>query len=652
MTYSITSRIAGVSAWAYDFDRNPTNDSTKAYFAFASQTEDYIEPVSQSITKYVNGETVHSIRLLTDYNHFLGTGSYRYNGVNSSYFDFSIGTSDTHLSVLKYNNMSVHDNVILTGSPVVSGYGYHPVTSTSKGITIINQTGIVPTDKGSGYGYIVFKLDDNYTIPKGSIIKVNGDRKNSDGSMVPAPSLDFAVSYDMKAGLYGITYTDQYHSLNCSIDFSTVSTVPVSKKYNITWELMNCSVTPNDTILEKGIHTWTFKADDGYYFEHSGGIYDDNNGEYGNEIAATGNDTATLTYNLTSNFVIRLSATKRNLTTIPITQNLTNATSNVNGIEVDRKINQLIISANNGYQLKDDILIQLFTGSIVAQSCSIAGASGTNVTVPFNTNTQNTITDTITKIVITAVAVQPEKSTGYSHYYAITQTEIHQFSKERIWDTTKDTYDVSKYIDNLIELPFKYDTSELPTSTISVGRIDTVTTSHEIKERFYSLDLGKIIVPSKYKNGYDYQVRSCNLYLPFAPVVPIDITNAMEQVIHIVYKIDISTGNTTITLDNNGVAFNTLNINIAADIPFLNTLKNTVIKDGQHQIYNDINNPYLIITRNQPLLDNDYYPTREQSRISSYHGRLTAKLLDNTGITDNADMKELENILSNGVIYL
>ena len=125
----------------------------------------------------------------------------------------------------------------------------------------------------------------------------------------------------------------------------------------------------------------------------------------------------------------------------------------------------------------------------------------------------------------------------------------------------------------------------------------------------------------------------------------------MDQTIHIIYKIDMSTGNATITLDNNGHPFNTININLADQLPFLNTIQNTVIKDGSHQIYNGIRNPYLVITRQQPILNSDFYPTKEVGKVTSYPGRLKATMLDSSGITDSVDFAELQNLLAEGVVY-
>lgn len=657
---TLTTNIDGLSAWCYDFNRSPQN--TTAITNICTNADgDYIIPVSKTFVKY--DDKVHQVRLVCDINHhFSGSGKMIFdntygldNRLVYDYFTITESSGDRYYSQWSATNLRPIDTVLVhaEGSPLESD-SKTAITTTSEGVTLPAQTGIVHKNRGTGY--IVFTLANGYKIPAKSKITVNGTYQGGlGGNVISGRNGTFTTDYDMTAGSYLMRITDNHELLSCSVDFPTVSTS--KPKHNVTWHLTNCTVSPADSQLVEGSHTWTFKADSGYRFDKPGGILDVNYGKYGKEIPATNTDTTTLTYDLTRDIDVKLTANEipQTVTTIPLSQKLTHATSNVSSAEIDRKLNQMTLTADTGYTFKDDILIQLLTGSTVTQSYSVAGNGATTATITFNTNKQNTITDSMTSIVITATAVKPEVSTGYAHYYAITNTELHQFSKENIWNftggDTETSYDVSKYIDNLIELPFGYDTTDLPTSKIAVGRIATTTTSHELKDRFYTIDFGKITVPAKYKNGYDYQIRTCKLYLPFAPAVSIDIANAMEQTIHIVYKIDMSTGNTTITLDNNGNPFNTININLADQLPFLNTLQNTIIRDGAHQIYNGIRNPYLVITRNQPILDSDFYPTKETGKISTYQGRLKATLLDNTDITDSADLAELQGILSNGVIY-
>lgn len=651
LPYSIIDNIDGLDTWCYDFNRNPTNNSTPTYIC-TNGDGDYIFPVSKNFVKYV--DYVHIFKSICDINHcFPSSGIITWNG---TYQSGNSNTLSADISPFHYGSSIGFNGVKVTRNVVVSGVALEkisndPITITSAGVNIVHQTGIV--HKNRGFIYMIVNIVDGYTIPAKSTITVNGTKQGGFGGTVSATPATFTTDYDMVPGNYLLRITDNQYLLSCSIDFPTVSDKP---KHSITWHLTNCNVTPANNSFDEGQHTWTFKADSGYRFDQDGEI-DNAMGLPVGTITAAGTDTINWTYDLKSNVDVTLSANKvpQTVTTIPLSQKITNATSNVSGAEIDRKINQIIITANTGYQFKDDILVQLYTGETVTQSFNVAGNNDSSVTLTFNTNSQNTITDSMTNVVITANAVKPETSTGYAHYYAISNTELHQFSKEHIWDyvgsSTESDYDVSKYIDNLIELPLAYDTTNLPTSPIAVGRIATATTTHEIKDRFYTLDFGKITVPAKYKNGYDYHVRTCKLYLPFAPAVSIAIDNAMEQVIHITYKIDISTGNATITLDNDGIPFNTMNVSLADTLPFLNTLQNTIIRDGQHQIYNGIRNPYLVITRNQPVLNSDYYPTNEQNKISNYQGRIQATMLDDTVINDPNDLAGLQRLLAEGVIY-
>ena len=655
---SLTSDIDGLSAWCYDFNRDPQN-TTSITNICTNADGDYIIPVSKTFVKY--DDHVHMIRLVCDINHhFPGSGKITFENAYSTnnrllydYYTITVGSGDRYYSQWSVSDLRPVDTVRVYGTNLKLEHDSKtPITTSSEGVTLPAQTGIVHKNRGTGY--IVFTLAEGYKIPAKSTITVNGSYQGGlGGNVIHGTNNTFVTDYDMTAGSYLMRITDNKNMLSCSVDFPTVSNKP---KHKITWHLTNCSVTPVDTQLDEGSHTWTFKANSGYRFDQDGEI-DNAMGLPIGTITATGTDTINWTYDLKSNIDVTLTANKvpQTVTTIPLSQNLIHATSNVSSAEIDRKLNQLTLTAESGYIFKDDILVQLFTGSNVTQSFSVAGDNKNSATITFNTNTQNTIVDSMTNIVITATAVKPEVSTGYAHYYAITNTELHSFSKEHIWNyvgnDTETSYDVSKYMDNLIELPFAYDTTDLPTSKIAVGRVATATTTHELKDRFYTIDFGKITVPAKYKNGYDYQIRTCKLYLPFAPAVSIDIANAMEQTIHIVYKIDMSTGNATITLDNNGNPFNTININLADQLPFLNTLQNTVIKDGSHQIYNGIRNPYLVITRQQPILDSDFYPTKEVGKVTSYQGRLKATMLDNSGITDSIDFAELQNLLAEGVVY-
>ena len=210
-------------------------------------------------------------------------------------------------------------------------------------------------------------------------------------------------------------------------------------------------------------------------------------------------------------------------------------------------------------------------------------------------------------------------------------------------------YNVSQFIKNLIELPFVV---QVPTAlnNISVGRKQSSVVSHEAKKRFVILDLGKITVPPKYNNGYDYQNQSIKLYTPFVPPITIQNENAIDKTIHISYKIDISNGNLTVNLYNDDVLFFTGTNNVASQLPFLNDIKNVTINRDTHFTDNDIRQPYIIISREAPILNSDYYPTNERGLIKEYNGNIQVRLLNKMNIPYN-ELSELSRQLESGVNY-
>ena len=261
----------------------------------------------------------------------------------------------------------------------------------------------------------------------------------------------------------------------------------------------------------------------------------------------------------------------------------------------------------------------------------------------------------MTNIVLTASATKIEQHAGYEHNYLITDTELNALSNEQIWnyvggDTNEEHYNVSAYINNLVELPFKVDT-QTSVEQISLGRVQAHTVSHEAKSKIINLDLGVVNVPKKYNNAYDYQTQSIKLYTPFVAPITIDPVNAINKAIHIVYNVDLSNGNLTVNLYNDNVLFFTGNSNIASQLPFLNTLKNTIINRDTHFNDNDIRQPYIVVTRETPILDNDYYPTIERGLIKNYNGNVKVRLLNNMHIPNN-ELSELTNKLESGVKYV
>lgn len=341
--------------------------------------------------------------------------------------------------------------------------------------------------------------------------------------------------------------------------------------------------------------------------------------------------------------------------TIPLVQKLNFVKSNITGASIDRKLNAISLTADAGYTFQSSIQLLFYSGGKVVSEYNVDGNNTDNMTISLNTTKENTITDQMDNIQLTASATLATSHAGYEHNYLITDTELNSFSNDQIWNYVggeqgEENYNVSQYINNLIELPFKVDTIT-NVKQISVGRVNSKVVSHETKARFITLDLGAINVPAKYNNGYDYQNKTVKLYTPFVDPITINNENAIEKTISISYKIDVSNGNLTINLYNDDVLFFTGTNNIASQLPFLNTLKNTIINRDTHFNDNDIRQPYIIVSRETPILNSAYYPTSERGLIKNYNGNIQVSLLNNMNIP-NAELSELTNLLESGAKYV
>lgn len=666
----LTSKVEGMDFWAYDVARRPDKTLIDGLPQLNSYSEvntqgDKVNPVTHEPTEFTQSP-INQFRYVFDVNHCSNGSDINTHGIKWTNTDPIEGLIQTkeYASVEKYNNaMFYGDDIYLkpklnpnTGKPIdpFRKQSKTPFTTETPGIKILYQTGIVKYSQG--YAVIMFEVEQGYKIPAGATITATPKVQNAfSGKMVDGTPETYKITHDVVPGVYEITVTaDQTKTwFHCQIDFQTkqdTSTLPHSK---VTFTLTHCTVEPSDTTVINGVHSWTFTADNGYVFNSPGGIVNPNTGKRGDEIPATKTNTTTLrNYNVQNDIEIQLTAQNQQTETIPFVQNLTHARSNVTSASIGRKLNAISLTADNGYIFQTSVQVLFYSGGQVVSEYNVDGNNTDTITIPLNTTKENTITDNMDNIQLTATATLDTMKAGYEHNYLITETELNSFSNDHIWnyvggETGEESYNVSQYINNLIELPFKV-TTTTTVNKISVGRLHSSVVSHEAKSRFVTLELGTIKVPAKYNNGYDYQNKIIKLYSPFISPITINDENAIEKSIHISYKIDISNGNATINLDNEGILFYTGIANIASQLPFLNTLKNTIINRNTHFTDNNIRQPYLVITRETPILNSDYYPTIERGTLNSYTGNVKATELNNLNIPDN-EQSSLNQLLQKGV---
>lgn len=586
---TLSSKIKGIQLWTYDFSRRPDKSLDSqglpqiSAYAPLNSSSSTVRPVTQKPTEFTN-QAINLFRYVCDPKHVANGNIIKTHGIKWTTGD----NIDQQIKPKSYSSDARFTNVIFNDDDVYIQAGDQnplddssktPFTTKTAGITIVDQTGIVPPSYG--VAVLIFEVNQGYKIPVAATISANPTVVSDYGSgEIPAAPETYQITTEMLPGIYEITLSsDPSNSWShCDIDFATVQT----------------TVTPIPAPVSK---------------------------------------------------------------TIPISQKLTHATSNISGDTIDRKLNAINVTADIGYTFKTNIEISFYTGGKVVKKYNVDGDNKNAITIPLNTTKDNTITNDIDSIELNAIATPVSTvSTGYEHNYLITDTELSDFGKDYIYhlffngDQVVDKSNTRSFVDNLIELPFKVD---VPTTInpISVGSNQSHVASHEAGSRFAELDLGTIKIPAKYHNGYDYQNKSVKLHAPFIPPITINNENAIEKDIHISYKIDISNGDTTVNLDNQGVLFYTGTTNIASQLPLVLTQQNTSINRGTHFNDNGIKQPYIVVTRETPVLNSDYYPTNERGLIKGYNGNVKVRLLNNMNIPQN-ELLELTSLLESGVKYV
>lgn len=99
-------------------------------------------------------------------------------------------------------------------------------------------------------------------------------------------------------------------------------------------------------------------------------------------------------------------------------------------------------------------------------------------------------------------------------------------------------------LDGIISLKKVYAVpSTSGSATIMLGNIDTNVSAPVVSSQFKAIDCGKIKVGEKFFNATDYSPYTCiHLYLPFIGIVEMDIDEVMDAELYITYSVDVYTG--------------------------------------------------------------------------------------------------------------
>lgn len=494
------------------------------------------------------------------------------------------------------------------------------------------------------YGNAVFTIPDGQVWKSNTTLDFTWTGVNSYGGSLGDRKVSITSTKDYHAGdMFQIGYNiKDFQARNVSITVNTVPDTPPVVKHNITWDLQNATVTPNDSVVDAGEHTFNFKADDGFIFNEVGGV----NG--GSEIQPSNSDTASLTYDIQSDVTIKLHANRPPVVTIPVTVKGEHITNYPSTVSVDS--DSIVLTAESGYVFSDETTTTFYAGS---------DFNSVITTPPSNTDTLTiqltTLTSAITGITIDTNVTKPDTpSGGYLHSYRVTTSQLNALSTELAWNEIPNAgqgnyYDVTKYYDNLIKFPFVV-SADTTNNYITLGKAESTVIAREYNKDTYDYDMGSIKVTPNYNNGYDYQVTSVELLLPYVDTISLDISNVMNHTVSLIYRISISSGNTTVLIYSDSKLIRTVNASLAKRIPFYTTFKNYVINANTFMFDNSIFTPQISITQHEPDTAVEWYENNIISKGSELDAGSYQGYLSNVQNINRDDLIKLNEILYNGFI--
>lgn len=115
-------------------------------------------------------------------------------------------------------------------------------------------------------------------------------------------------------------------------------------------------------------------------------------------------------------------------------------------------------------------------------------------------------------------------------------------------------------IDSVISLHKIYCTPiDMGESTIQLGYLNSEVPSNYVTQQYVYTSCGSVNVSEYFGNVFDYSPNTTiNLYLPFIGIVPLDVDSVMRSTMHIVYGVDIITGDCLATVNIHRDGYNSV----------------------------------------------------------------------------------------------
>lgn len=320
---------------------------------------------------------------------------------------------------------------------------------------------------------------------------------------------------------------------------------------------VNCTVSAPTTYTENDTFSATATPNEGYRFDTAPTVtfgetvlnftVDSETGIASfNQVLQNVPEDATIFVNATANLIPAK--------TYPIVQNLTNCTVQgvpASGVYTEGETLSLTLTANSGYYF--DVPPRLY----------FEGNGGQTGYYDFTINPDNDTIATLSKtlsnlkdnsdITISANAVPQTTYTdkyGSINVYNVTVENLQQFAEERFITVGTDEVaeiDLGEYVSKLFRL--YCDIGNTTESTLKVANYDLTNINVQVPVNdIVAVDCGTITVTGKNGTANDFN-GELQIFLPFIGLQSLNIDKALNNPLHLYYKINIVTGEAVAILE-------------------------------------------------------------------------------------------------------
>ena len=246
------------------------------------------------------------------------------------------------------------------------------------------------------------------------------------------------------------------------------------------------------------------------------------------------------------------------------------------------------------------------------------------------------------------------KATGSLHIYQLDDKALEGFSTKAIETFNSghnEVYNFQKFITQLYKLPFYIpETESTGTTNILTGWYTINEPARLLNKNHYIKDLGNIKVLPVNNNGFDHNVTSCTLYLPFVSPISVSYETVLDHTVNVKYDTDLAGAKTTVNIFVDNELYKTIQVSIIENLDLYNIYNDSINGSLSSILNNTLNHCFIKVEYNKPIENLVSYETLEHNTLSNYTNFVKTKNAIVSCGTQQ-EQAEIENLL-NGGIYI